>query len=193
MNSHNDGFDEIISQEYADPAPYGIPAQPVKPGLTKRGKAGITIAAAVIAGGGLLFYQHYSAQQAANEAKTQELQIRREQIELEKLKEMNKVQAVNAKTQSTQNAALQRQIDACVNTNKGLVGKQLGANLRSVIEDCQAQYGGTNTGDMKTAASTQDAPTSGGGGVNNGLLIGGAVLAGGLVVAVKKGTRSNAA
>ena len=180
----------MIGGEYDDPNPYGIPAQPVKPGLTKRGKVGIAVAAAVIAGGGLIGYQHYAAVQSANEAKAQELQIQHEQIELEKLREINKAQTVTAKAQATQNAALQKQIDACVADNKGLVGKQLGATYRSVLEDCQAQYGSTNTGDMQAAASTQDT-SSGGGGINNGLLVGGGVLALAVVVFARKGTRSN--
>jgi hypothetical protein len=200
MHEPRDEFSEIIQNGYemnphtevADPYPYGIPAQPVKPGLTKRGKAAIAIGTAVIAGGGLLGYQHYSAVESANETRAQELQIQREQIELEKLKEMNKAQATTQKVQFTQNAALQKQIDACVNNNKGLVGKQLGATLESVIKDCQTQYQTTtSSGDMTNAAAATDAPSSSGGGVSPGLLIGGAVLAGGLVVAVRKSTRSN--
>jgi uncharacterized protein HemX len=178
--------------EYADPTPYGVSEQPVKPGLTKRGKAGIAIVTAVIAGGGLLGWQHYAAQQADANQKAQEIALKQQELRLEELKEKNKAQAVNAKTQSTQNAALQKQIDACVNDNKGLVGKQLGATYRSVIEDCQAQYGSTSTssGNMQNAASATSTNPSGGG-VNTGLLVGGAVLAGGIVLVARKSTRSN--
>jgi hypothetical protein len=192
MTDFNSEFDEMMSQEFTpDPIPYGVSTQPVKPGLTKRGKAAIAITTAVIAGGGLLGYQHYAAVQSANEAKAQELEIQREQIELEKLKEMNKAQAATAKAQATQNASLQKQIDSCVNDNKGLVGKQLGATYRSVVEDCQAQYNATSSGgDMQNAASASSTD-SGSGHVPTGLLIGGAVLAGGVVLVARKSTRSN--
>jgi hypothetical protein len=190
-----DEFDQMMGQAFAtetiDTTPYGAPAQPVKPGLTKRGKASIAIAAAVIAGGSLLFYQHYSAAQAASEAKSQEIALKQQELKLEELKELNRQATANTKAQSTADANRQKQIDTCVADNKGLVEKQFGITLESVIQACQTQYQTTtNTGDMQTAASSTN--TSGGGG-NTGLLIGGGVLAVGLAVAVRKSTRSNPA
>jgi hypothetical protein len=185
-------YPENPHAKYIDPTPYGVPAQPVKPGLTKRGKASIAIVTAVIAGGGLLGWQHYAAQQADANQKAQEIALKQQELRLEELKEMNKQATANAKVQSTQSTALQKQIDACVQDNKGLVGKQLGATYRSVIEDCQAQYGSTSTtsGNMQNAASATSTNPSGGS-VNTGLLVGGAVLAGGIVLVARKSTRSN--
>jgi hypothetical protein len=201
MPGPDDRFDQIISEGYSvnrdeaiDENPYGAPAHTVKPGLTKRGKAALAIGATVIAGGSLISWTHYSAQSSANETKAQELQLKQQQLELEKLKELNRISADKEKTQASVNKTVQKQIDACVNDNKGLVGKQLGATYRSVLEDCQAQYSATTSTDqMDTAASVSDSSGSGGAGVNQGLLIGGGALAVFLVLAAKKGARSNPA
>jgi hypothetical protein len=201
MNHHNGDpeFDNVIAGGYAippqnayiDPNPYGAPAQPVKPGLTKRGKAALAIGATVIAGGGMLGWQHYSAQQAAADVKAQEIALKQQELRLEELRELNKANTASQKLQTTVDTARQKKVDACVNDNKGLVGKQLGATYRSVLEDCQAQYPATtSTGDMQAVSDTT---SSGGGGVNTGLLIGGGVLVLGLAVAAKKSTKSNPA
>jgi hypothetical protein len=205
MPAHDPEFDRVINEgytvnspthqpEYADPSPYGIPAHPVKAGLTKRGKAAMAIGATVIAGGTLLGWQHYSAQQADAATKAQEIALKQQELKLQELKELNKAQAANQKVQSTQNAALQKQVDSCVNHNKGLVGKQLGATYRSVLEDCQAQYSATaSSGDnMQNTASATNAG-AGQGGVNTGFLIAGGVLVGGVAIAVRKGTRTTTA
>ncbi|HEX5567100.1 MAG TPA: hypothetical protein VFY14_09295 [Streptomyces sp.] len=193
MNNPRDEFDRMMSAEftdkprpespqYADPAPYGTP---VKTGLTPRGKAALAIGGTILATGALLSWQHYSTQQAANEAKTAEIQLQRDQFELEKLKELSKVNAENTKLQTAADKDRQKQVDACVRDNKTLVGKQLGATLGSVIKDCQDQYPATtNTGDMANAASTTNTPTSGG--VNSGVLIGAGALALGLAGAAMK-------
>ncbi|MFK0288347.1 hypothetical protein ACIQVL_48925 [Streptomyces sp. NPDC090499] len=191
---HNDGFDEVINGGFqqtaytVDPNPYGIPANsiPVKPGLTPRGKIALAVGAAAIATSGLVGYQVYSADQAASQAKAAEISYKQDQLELEKLKVLNETN----KAQNSTDQARQKQIDACVKDNKDLVGKSMNSTYRDIVEACQAQY--TSAGaspDLQTAASS----TSSGGGINNGLLIGGSVLAIGFVVAVRKGTRGNAA
>lgn len=196
MNDHNE-FDSIIAggyaansqPEYPTPGPYGAP---VKTGLTPRGKAAIAVGGVIIASTALFSWQHYSAQQAAAEAKAAEIQLQRDRFELEKLKTMSQVNAANTKLQTSAETARQKRIDSCVNSNKGLVGKQLGATYRSVLEDCQAQYpASSNSSDMANAASATDATNPSGGGVSPGLLLGGAVLAGGLTVAWRKSTKSN--
>ncbi|MGP3737927.1 hypothetical protein ACTWJ9_33630 (plasmid) [Streptomyces sp. GDS52] len=188
------GYGIPAQPEFTDPTPYGIQthsgAAPVKTGLTPRGKAALGVGTVAIACASLFGWQHYSAQQAANEVRAQEFAIQKQQLELEKLKELNKVNAAQQETQATENAARQKQIDACVADNKGLVGKQLGASYRSVVEDCQAQYPATSSTDMQAVATTAD-PT--GGGVNPGLLLGAGVLGLGLAVAVKKSTKSHPA
>lgn len=194
MNNPRDEFDRMMSAEFhdkpqpeypqfADPAPYGTP---VKTGLTPRGKAAIAIGTTVLATGALFSWQHYATQQAANEAKTAEIQLQRDQFELEKLKELNKVNAENIKHQTAADKDRQKQIDTCVKDNKHLVGKQLGATYRSVLEDCQTQYPATtNTGDMANAAATTNTPNTGGG-VNSGFLIGAGALALGLATFAMK-------
>jgi hypothetical protein len=181
-------------QPYTDPHPYGPPAphhgQPVKTGLTRRGKTALAIGVTVLATGGFLTWQHNSAEAAANQAKAQELALQRDQIALEMQKELNKASQQNKKTAATENNQRQKQIDACVNQNKGLVGKQLGATLASVISDCQTQYpAGGSTGDaMQEAGSATDASAGGGIGVSGSLAIGGGVLVLGLYTAARRRT-----
>ncbi|MFD9004412.1 hypothetical protein ACFV0T_26225 [Streptomyces sp. NPDC059582] len=180
---------EMTPPPMADPHPYGIPVHPIKPGLTKRGRAAVAVAATVIAGGGMLGWQHYAAQQATASVKAQEIALKQQELRLQELKAMNDINAANQKTQTTADAARQKKVDACVQDNKGLVGKQLGATYRSVLEDCQAQYPSSSTGqDMQEAASSTN---SGGGGVNNGLLIGAGVLVLGTGIAVRNKARNN--
>ncbi|MGS2592142.1 hypothetical protein [Streptomyces hebeiensis] len=201
MPAHDDEFDRLMAREFhtqpaetIDPYPYGAPQQPINPGLTKRGKAALAIGATVIAGGGLLGWQHYTTQQAASEAKAQEIALKQQELRLEELKEMNRVNAASQKARHTADNTRQQQIDACVKSNKPLVNNQPGVTYRSVVDDCQTQYGTTENSSMQAAASTQTATTGAdSGGVNNGLLLGGAVLAAGLVIAAKKATRSNPA
>lgn len=188
-----DAFDGIVNTETW--GPYGSPTpQQVKPGPTKRGKVALSIGAAVLAGGGILTWQHYDAEAKASQVKAQELSIQQQQLELEKLKVISDANAKNAKTQATQDAARQKQVDACVDGNKGLVGKQLGATYSSVLADCQAQYAATGTGSgMQEAASSTDTPSSGGG-VSPGLLL--AIGAGGalvIAVAANRGKKTHAA
>lgn len=178
------------AQPYTDPHPYGPPPHhgpPVKTGLTKRGKTAMAIAATVLATGGFLTWQHNSAEAAANQAKAQELGLQRDQIALEMQKELNKSSQQNKKTAATESSQRQKQIDACVNENKGLVGHQLGATLSSVISDCQTQYPDSASGDaMQEAGSATDAGTGGGIGVTGGLAIGGGVLVLGLYGAARR-------
>jgi hypothetical protein len=210
MNEYNDPeFDQAIkgfeSTHYQPPtsyqaSPYGpnpnttIPAGsiPTRPGLTRRGRTALTLGAVVLAGGGFLTWQHYDAEAAAHQAQAQELALQRDQIALEMQKELNKASQQNQKTQTSQDTNRQKQIDACVNDNKGLVGKQLGATLSSVISDCQDQYPatGSNTDAMQEAASS----TSSGGSNNagTGLLIGGGVLVTGLYLGLRRASRTPA-
>ncbi|CQR59281.1 hypothetical protein [Streptomyces leeuwenhoekii] len=174
--------------------PYGHPVQPVQPGLTKRGKAALAIGATVIVGGGFLAWQNHAEQAAANEIRAQELAVRQQQIELEKMKELNKANVVQQKTQETLDAERQKQIDACVKTNKDLVGKQLGITYSRVLDDCQARFGTVNdatSAGMQEAASTSD---SGDGGISPTVLL--AIAAGGSLivgVAANRGRKTNAA
>lgn len=175
--------------------PYGHPVQPVKPGLTKRGKTALVIGATVIAGGGLITWQNHSQQVAANEVRAQELAIQKQQIKLETIKELNKANAVQQKTQETLDAKRQKQVDACVKTDKDRVGKQLGVTYSSVLNDCRAQFGSTadTTGtDMTEAASSSAAGDDSA--ISPAMLL--AIAVGGSLVigvAANRGRKANAA
>ncbi|MFD1309022.1 hypothetical protein [Streptomyces kaempferi] len=208
---YDDEFESLIQDwtmtpdqqpEHA-PGPYGppppAPAQnvqashtaytthPTKTGLTRRGKAALAIGVTVLAGGSLIGYQAHEN----NQVKAQEIALKAQALELQKLKEENRATQATEQTQTSQEKARQASIDKCVNRRDDKVGKSLGSpSYRDVIDACQAQYTGTaSSADMQAAASTKAT----GGGVNQGVLIGGGVLAVFLVVAVKRGTRSNPA
>lgn len=194
MTHQPDDFDQIVSHggfgpnppaAYIDSSPYG-PAPTMKTGLTPRGRAGIAVITAVIAGGSLLGWQHYSAGQAANEARAQEYAIQQQQIELEKLKELNKAAAAAEKNEAAENSERNKLIDACVDSNKKMVGKMLGVTYQSVRDDCEAQYPAISTSSMQAASSATDTTNSGGGGINNFVLVGGGVIATGLILLAKK-------
>lgn len=190
MPPNHEEFDRIIGHEFApshiDPAPYGIPAQPAgKPGLTVRGKAAMAVCATVIAGGSLMGYQAYSAQAAEHEAKVQEIALQQQELELKKLKELNRSRESQAKTR-------QHVINKCVDANKGLIGKQLGVTYRSVIDDCQAQYTAGDAGsDLETVNSSSllspGADANTGSGVNSAVLLGGGALVLFFAFAARKG------
>lgn len=186
-------FNEMTSGYRPEPAagPYGdTPARPHKPGLTKRGKIGIAVAAAAVVGGSLIGYQVHSSNEAAAEAKAQEIQLQADRLELAKLREMNRASEVNRKTQTTAEQARQNDIDACVKSNVDKVGKGMGSpTRRDVVDDCQAQYVGTTEGeDMDAAGTATDTGSGGGLGVSSGMLIGVGAL--GLVaVAATRGRR----
>ncbi|MEU1078163.1 MULTISPECIES: hypothetical protein [unclassified Streptomyces] len=200
MSAHDDEFDRMVQrlqmtgpEESAAPGPYGY-AAPHKAGLTKRGRVALAISATALATGGLLTWQHYDAQASANQAKAAALQLQRDQIALEMQKELNKSTLTTQKTQSAAGKERQQQIDACVENNKGLVGKQLGATLGSVIADCQNQYGGAGTDTMQSAASSRNTTAADGGGssVSPAVFLGVTALGLGVAFAVRKGTRSDA-
>jgi hypothetical protein len=181
-------FDQEFGPEFApQTSPYGYTAQPVKTGLTKRGKVALAIGTAVLAGSGILAWQDYSAEVAANEVKAQELALRQQELRIQELKEINKVAAAQKKDQATEEAARQKFVDACINADKSLVGKQMGVTYSSVVADCQSQFQSSQdqgvTGvDMAVAGSADEAGSSGGG-INSAGLVG-IVVGGGLLVAL---------
>lgn len=169
-------FDEEFGPEFAPrTSPYGYAAQPVKPGLTKRGKIAIAVAGAAIAGTGFFWYQAHSAQVAKDAKETAALQIQLQQIELEKMKELNKANAEHSKEKATEDAQRKKFVDACIDADKGLVGKQLGVTYSSVVADCQNQFQArTSTSvdgsDMAAAGSSTDTPTGAGAINSTGLM-----------------------
>jgi len=195
MNSP-DEFDRMVAKEFPDefqqetidPTPYGGPAHPVKPGLTKRGKAAIAIGSAVLAAGALIGYQALSSSFAEDNAKAQEIALQQERIQLDKLKEMNRAN----NTQTAQNKNRQDAINKCVKDNKDLIGNDFNSSYRDIVDACQAQYTPTTSADgMQNIASTDAADTNHNGGSINGLLIGGGALSLVLVYAFKRNTQSN--
>ncbi|MEU2873019.1 hypothetical protein ABZ769_28110 [Streptomyces olivoreticuli] len=178
--------------ESIDQNPYGAPAQLRKPGLTKRGKVALGIGVAVIAGGGLIGYQVHSANVAASEVKAQELSLKSQTLELEKIREMNRANEAGRQAAASEEKVRQASVDACVKNSADLVGKGFGSpSHRDIVSDCQSRYPGTSGGDGMQPAGSAKAAGGSGGGVNQGLLIGGGVLVLFLVAAAKKGTRSN--
>jgi hypothetical protein len=202
MNQHDPEFERIMhneftapnSAEYTDPTPYGG-THTVKTGLTKRGKAALAFGATVIAGGTLVGYQAYAAQAAEANAKAQEIALKQQQFEFQKQMELNRVTAASQKSQNATNSDRQKQIDACVASNKNLIGKSFNSSYQDIVEACQAQYTtATSSDDMQTAGSADQATSAGtAGGLNGGLLIGGGVLGVGAIAVAKRWTRSNQA
>lgn len=202
MSSYDDEFDQIINgmttvntpTESTDQNPYGSPVHHHKTGLTKRGKVALGIGAAVIAGGGMLTWQHYNTQAQASEIRAQELQYKSNLLALEMQKELNKANTADQKAQETQTASQQKQIDACMDADKGLIGKQLGVTYQSVTEDCRAKYGASNKdrSAMQEAASTTVTDSSSG--ISPGALLGigtgGALL---IAVTANRGKKNHAA
>lgn len=201
MTAHEEEFDQIVKRmnmgtptESTDQNPYGSPVQHHKTGLTKRGKAALAIGATVIAGGGMLTWQHYNTEAQASEIRAQELQYKSNLLALEMQKELNKTNTADQKAQETYTASQQKQISACVDADKGLIGKQLGVTYQSVTEDCRAEYGASNEdrGAMQEAASTTVTDSSSGisPGVLLGIGTGGALL---IAVAANRGKKNHAA
>ncbi|MFD7855161.1 hypothetical protein ACFV6B_12870 [Streptomyces microflavus] len=200
----NDDFDRIIQgatqpPTWADPTPYGPPSGPAhtaKTGLTTRGKAALGIGAAVLAGGTLLGYQSYSANTAQAELKAQELALKAEALEVEKLKVLNQTKTVTEGKATQQAAARQTAVDTCVKDLKAQVGKGYGSpTYGQIVEDCQSQYpASASTTDMQAAGSSQDLGTStgtdSGGGVSDGLLMGLGALGVAVLIGAKKGTKA---
>jgi hypothetical protein len=205
--SQPDEFEQIVRRidpnshpEFTDNSPYGPPAhtaymQPVKTGLTTRGKAAIGVGTAVIACGSLLGWQHYNAQETAAQTKAQELALKQQELRIQELREINKANTAAQKTEKAENSERKKLVDACVDSNKKMVGKLLGVTYQSVRGDCEDQYPTTTSStDMQAAATATDATTgSTDGGFNPFLLVGAGALGLGVVAFARKGTKSNAA
>ncbi|MFG2276687.1 hypothetical protein ACGFNY_43885 [Streptomyces chartreusis] len=189
-------FDEEFGPEFTPrTSPYGNTVQPVKPGLTRRGRIAIAVAATAIAGTGFFWYQAQSAQVAKDAKETAALQIQLQQIELEKMKELNKANATHSKEKATEDAERKKFVDACIDADKGLVGKQMGVTYSSVVADCQDQFQaegsqGVDGSDMAAAGSASDTEDGGIGINSTGLL----AITGGLgLVVVLTAARSRKA
>ncbi|MEW2393051.1 hypothetical protein AB0933_32290 [Streptomyces venezuelae] len=200
MPAHDDEFHQIVSgfsgphqPECPPTGPYGAPETPTRPGLTRRGKAALAVTAAVLGSSTLIGYQIHSSNAAEAEAKAQEIQLKADALELEKLRELNRAREVNRKTSTSSEQARQADIDACVKSNADEIGKGFGSTRRDLVDACQAQYStGSEGEDMAAAGSSKSA--SGGGSsidINTSLLLGagGAAL---VVFLVSRGRRHTA-
>lgn len=192
MNDYDAEFDAITQgmtvetpDENTPYSPYGSPVAPQKSGLTGRGKLALGMGAAVIVGGSVIGFQVHSANEAASEAKAQEIALQTQALELEKLKEMNRAAEANRKVAATEDRSRQAAIDACVKAEDDTISKSNGFARQTVVRGCQDQYPGASTvsgGGMANTASTQSAGSPGGS-VNEGVLIGiGALVLGAAVV-----------
>ncbi|MFI0929702.1 hypothetical protein ACH4TP_38125 [Streptomyces sp. NPDC021012] len=209
--SHWDGYNTPTTPAGYDPNPYGPPTNhptgaftQAKPGLTKRGKVGLTAVAVVLVGGAYIGYQSHTATVAENQAHAKEMEIQAQLLRIEELKELNRANETKRNSLSTEEKTRQASVDSCVKTDKEMVGKGFGSpSYREVIDNCLAQYGGEkNTTRFDTAAAstpittTATGGTAAGGGEEgvSGFLVLGigafAVLAFG---AAKRGTRSDTA
>lgn len=177
----NAQFNQIIG---ADNEPYGPTATPPhKPGLTARGKAILGAAGVVLAAGGFLVYQDHAANVAAQEAKTAEIALQQQRLELERLKVMNKVDEEQAKEQKAESKSLQAKIDACVQDNK-----DQSAYLQGVVDACRDQYSTTSAvtdgGDIEAAGSAVNAGSAGG--IDPLWAVGGIAAATGIAIGAKR-------
>ncbi|MGW2739106.1 hypothetical protein ACWC4D_33515 [Streptomyces sp. NPDC001288] len=168
-------FDQEFGPEFAPrTTPYGNYTAPVKPGLTKRGKVAVTVAAIAVAGTGFFWHEANSAEAAKNAKETAALQIQMKKLDIEQLREINKAAAVQNKEKTSQDTAHQKAVDACIQADKGLVGKQMGVTYRSVVADCQDQFDtfgqAANGTDMAEAGSASSTGNEGGGINSSGLL-----------------------
>ncbi|MEW2402146.1 hypothetical protein [Streptomyces sp. NPDC046862] len=198
MNDHNHDNEhlEFLEGQFANP--YGTPVQPVKPGLTKRGKVATAIGVTVIACGTLIGYQSYSSSAAENEAKAREFAYKQKVLDLETMREMNRAAEAQKEQQTSDDKAFQTSVGKCIKGKEGLVGKGFGSpSYKDVVDLCRTQYASLNSGtgtDMEAAgSSTSTSGTGGGGGINEGVLIGGGALALVLAVAARRNTRSSQA
>ncbi|MFD4795993.1 hypothetical protein [Streptomyces anulatus] len=178
---------------WVDPTPYGTPT--TKTGLTTRGKAALGLGAAVLAGGTLLGYQSYSASTAQADLKAQELALKSEALELEKLKVLNQTKTVAEGKATEQATARQTAVDTCVKGLKNQVGKGPGSpTYGDIVKDCQTQYPDASaTTDMQAAGSSTTPSGSTGGGINDAAVIGVGALVLLAGFAVRKNTRPNPA
>ncbi|MFG2970808.1 hypothetical protein ACGFZS_46820 [Streptomyces sp. NPDC048288] len=190
-------FDQEFGPEFApstapQASPYGNYTRPVKPGLTKRGKIAITVAALAVAGTGFFWYESNAAQAAKDAKDTAALEIQMKKLELEKLKEINKATVAQSKEKATADATRQKAVNACIEADKGLVGKQMGVTYKSVVADCQSQFADDSDGTDMAAAGSSTSTGSGGVGINStGLL---AIAGGGgllVVMAASRARRTN--
>ncbi|MFF6903435.1 hypothetical protein [Streptomyces hydrogenans] len=194
------GFGTEPTPGYYDPHPYGPPAHhptgtipQAKPGLTTRGKVALGVVGVALAGGALIGYQSHTETVAENQARTKELEIQAQLLRIEEIKALNTANESTKNSRQAEERTRQASVDSCVNEDKSLVGKGFGSpSYRDVIDNCLARYTPTTSDlDLKPAGSATAAPAAGGGQVNSGFLIGGAVLIGGVLWAAKRGTRPN--
>lgn len=171
--------------EAPGPTPYGGPTRAPRSGLTRRGKAVIAIGGAVLAGAGLVGYQVHEA----NAVKAQEIALKQQALDLQKLQELNRAAATNQKAQSSADKARQASVNKCVKDQSGTVGKGFGNTYRDIVDACQAQYTSTSGTDMQEAAASQNSGSD----LNQGVLVGVVVLGAFVIGVARLGRRSNPA
>lgn len=190
-NNEFDAFDQITNGLDVDPHPYGETASPQarprKPGLNGKGKVILAAAGVVLVGGGFLVYQDHAANVAAQEAKSAEIALQQQRLDLERLKITNQLDKEQAAAQKADYKDLQQKIDACVKDNK-----DHSAYLQGVVDACRDQYSatgssGTGSDDMQAAGSSVN--SSDGGGMSPWSAVAGIALAGGIAFGAKRITR----
>lgn len=181
-SEYDDQFDRITNGLDVDPNPYGESASPQarrrKPGLNPTGRMIIAVAGMVLVGGGALVYQDHAANVAAQEAKSAEIALQQQRLDLERLKVTNQLDKEQAAAQKADSKDLQQKIDDCVKDNK-----DQSAYLQGTVDACRDQYSATSSGtgsgnDMQEAGSATN--TGGNGSFDATWLIAGLGAAGGI-------------
>ncbi|MEU9578810.1 hypothetical protein [Streptomyces chilikensis] len=190
MNAPDHDFNQVIANGWTDPTPYAEPT-PVKPGLTPRGKAALAIGGAVLAGGAIVGYQAHTSAQADRELAARELALEEKRLDLEQRRLETETAAQTTKAHTKAETARQTAVEDCIKDRENKVGQGLGApTYRELTDVCTAIHTpAIPLDDMQPAAATDtvtDTTDDGG----NGLLIGGAVLAGGVLLATRKARKN---
>ncbi|MFC9497622.1 hypothetical protein [Streptomyces sp. NPDC056982] len=143
--NNDDAFDQITNGLDVDPDPYGETASPQatrrKPGLNSKGRVILGAAAVVLVGGGILVYQDHAENIAAQKAKSDEIALQQQRLDIERLKITNKLDKEQASQAKADHESLQQKIDDCVKANK-----DQSAYLQGTVDACRDQYSATSNG-----------------------------------------------
>lgn len=179
MDRVHSEFEQITARmQHKDAAPYGpAPTRPMSP----RAKAGIVVAGAVAATATAVAWQSYTQQQA-------ELELNRQQLAFEQQQYHDNQAAKNAPTAAQKKARVEA-VQDCL--SKGMPPKDSNVyfDRAGLVDKCNAAFPASTPVNAMPVASESSDSSSGGIGVN-GLLIGAAVIGGGVVLAARRKHRA---
>ncbi|MER6610192.1 hypothetical protein ABT282_30860 [Streptomyces sp. NPDC000927] len=158
-----DNFDGIMNSEFPhgiDPQPYGnapAPSAPVKAGLTMRGKIALGMGAAVIAGGSLVGWQAFSANSAESALEAKRLEIKTQQVEIERMRLLNEVNEKEKKAGESSLEKRQAKVEKCVSDR---VSQFSGPYASRAVDDCMELYPAVAEMDISTAPAGESQASS---------------------------------